>query len=65
VDRFTVLVQAVRAAARRNLAVAARAGEVVTRYERKRDEYLAYAVAHGDDSEEISGWCWSTGKEES
>jgi xylulose-5-phosphate/fructose-6-phosphate phosphoketolase len=58
VDRYHVLMQAVRAGAPRNPAVAARADEVVHRFERKLAEHRAYVAEHGEDPEEIAAWTW-------
>jgi xylulose-5-phosphate/fructose-6-phosphate phosphoketolase len=55
VDRFHVLVQAVRAASPGNRAVAA-ADATVARYERKLADARAYAEAHGVDPPEIADW---------
>lgn len=62
VDRYRVLQQAVRAATKRNPAVAAAANDVIDRFERKRAEALAFAEAHGEDPEDIAGWQWSDGE---
>jgi xylulose-5-phosphate/fructose-6-phosphate phosphoketolase len=58
VDRYHVLMQAVRAGASRNPAVAAKAAGVVHRYERKLAEHRAYVAEHGEDPEEITEWTW-------
>lgn len=49
VDRYHVLMQAVRAGAPRNPVVAAKADGVVHRYERKLAEHRAYVAEHGED----------------
>jgi xylulose-5-phosphate/fructose-6-phosphate phosphoketolase len=59
VDRYRVAIQAVRAAAPRNPAVAAKAEGVIGRYERKLAECRTYAEKHGEDADEITGWAWS------
>jgi xylulose-5-phosphate/fructose-6-phosphate phosphoketolase len=56
VDRFHVACQAVRAAASRNPAVAAKADAVVDGYKRRLAAARAYAEEHGDDPEDISDW---------
>jgi xylulose-5-phosphate/fructose-6-phosphate phosphoketolase len=58
VDRYHVLMQAVRAGAPRNPAVAAKADGVVHRYERKLAEHRAYVAERGEDPEEIAEWTW-------
>jgi xylulose-5-phosphate/fructose-6-phosphate phosphoketolase len=59
VDRYTVAVQAVRAAAARDPAVAAKADAVLARYEQKLARCRDYAEEHGEDPEEITGWKWT------
>jgi xylulose-5-phosphate/fructose-6-phosphate phosphoketolase len=58
VDRYHVLMQAVRAGAPRNPAVAAKADGAIHRFERKLAEHQAYVAAHGEDPEEIAEWTW-------
>jgi xylulose-5-phosphate/fructose-6-phosphate phosphoketolase len=62
VDRYHVLIQAVRAAAPHNCAVAATADAIVARYERKLADARAHAEAHGVDPPEIADWTWSDGE---
>jgi xylulose-5-phosphate/fructose-6-phosphate phosphoketolase len=62
VDRYRVLIQAVRAASPGNRVVAEAADEVVARYERKLADAQAYAEAHGVDPPEIADWSWSDGE---
>jgi xylulose-5-phosphate/fructose-6-phosphate phosphoketolase len=59
VDRYHVLIQAVRAGARTNPAVAAKGDVVIQRYERKLAEHRAYVEAHGEDPREITAWTWT------
>jgi xylulose-5-phosphate/fructose-6-phosphate phosphoketolase len=59
VDRYHVLMQAVRAGAPGNPAVAAKADEAIHRYERKLAEHQAHVGVHGEDPEEIAAWTWS------
>ena len=54
VDRFHVLIQAVRAASPINRAVATEAEAIVARYERKLADARSYAEAHGVDPPEIT-----------
>jgi xylulose-5-phosphate/fructose-6-phosphate phosphoketolase len=58
VDRYHVLMQAVRAGAPGNPAVAAKADRVLGRYERKLAEHRAYVIEHGEDPREIAEWTW-------
>jgi xylulose-5-phosphate/fructose-6-phosphate phosphoketolase len=51
--------QAVRAAAPRNAAVAGKADELLGRYERKLAEHRAYVRRRGEDPEDITGWTWT------
>ena len=62
VDRFHVLIQAVRAASPINRAVAAEAEAIVARYERELADARSYAVAHGVGPPEITDWSWSNGE---
>jgi xylulose-5-phosphate/fructose-6-phosphate phosphoketolase len=62
IDRYHVLIQAVRAAASLNRAVAAGADALIARYERKLADARAYAEAHGVDPPEIADWTWSDGE---
>jgi xylulose-5-phosphate/fructose-6-phosphate phosphoketolase len=62
VDRFHVLIQAVRAASPINRAVAAKAEAIVARYERKLADDRSYLEAHGVGPPEITDWSWSDGE---
>jgi xylulose-5-phosphate/fructose-6-phosphate phosphoketolase len=59
VDRYTVMIQAVRAAAEHDPTVAIQADKIAGRAERKRAELLAYAEQRGEDAEDITAWVWS------
>jgi xylulose-5-phosphate/fructose-6-phosphate phosphoketolase len=59
VDRYHVLVQAVRAAAPGNPAVAAKADRLIDRYEGKLAAARAFAEEHGEDPPEITAWAWT------
>jgi xylulose-5-phosphate/fructose-6-phosphate phosphoketolase len=58
VDRYHVLMQAVRAGVSGNPVVVAKADGVVDRYERKLAEHQAYVTEHGEDPKEIVEWTW-------
>ena len=58
VDRYHVLMQAVRAAAPGNPAVAAKADGVIRRAERKLADHEVYVREHGEDPEELAAWTW-------
>jgi xylulose-5-phosphate/fructose-6-phosphate phosphoketolase len=62
VDRYHVIIQAVRAASAFNPSVAAEAGAIVARYERKLADARSFAEAHGVDPPEIADWSWSDGE---
>jgi len=62
IDRFHVLIQAVRAASPFNRAVESAADELVARCERKLADARAYAEAHGVDPPEIADWSWTDGE---
>jgi xylulose-5-phosphate/fructose-6-phosphate phosphoketolase len=59
VDRYHVLMQAVRAGAARNPAVLAKADGTLRGAERRLAEHRVYVEDHGQDPEEIAEWQWS------
>ncbi len=58
-DRYHVVIQAVRAAAPLNPAIAAQAEDIATRYQQKLADHRAYIEANGTDPDEIREWTWS------
>jgi xylulose-5-phosphate/fructose-6-phosphate phosphoketolase len=58
-SRYHVVIQAAETLARRHPAVAARAEEIVRRYEGRLREHRGYIEERGVDPPEIEGWSWS------
>ena len=57
-SRYHVLMQAVRAAAPSNPAVARVADDIVARYQQKLADHRAYIEVNGADPAEITDWTW-------
>ncbi len=58
-DRYHLAMQAIRLAAPANARVAARASELVHRYEYVLGDFRIYIEAHGQDPDDITSWRWS------
>jgi len=58
-SRYDLIIQAIRLAAPRNNKVAAKANELVSRYEYALKEHHEYILKNGKDPAEISEWSWS------
>jgi xylulose-5-phosphate/fructose-6-phosphate phosphoketolase len=58
-SRYHLIIQAIRLAASFNQKVAARASELVSRYEYSLKEHSEYIQEYGKDPAEISEWTWS------
>jgi xylulose-5-phosphate/fructose-6-phosphate phosphoketolase len=58
-DRYHLAMQAIRLAAPANARVAARASELVHRYEYVLGDFHIYIEAHGQDPDDIRNWRWS------
>ncbi len=58
-SRYHVVMQAVRAVADFNGAVAAQADAIVSRYQEKLAEHNHYIRTHGEDMPEIANWKWT------
>ena len=58
VSRYQVLIQALRAAAQFNTAIASSADQVIQKYENKLRQHKQYIQIHGVDPAEITDWRW-------
>lgn len=59
VDRYTVAMQAARAVTEQNPAVSEKAAETIDQLREAQQRHLAFAEAHGEDTEELTGWTWT------
>ncbi len=57
-SRYHIVIQAAQKMARRNPAVAARAEELVRKYEARLAAHREFICAHGIDPPEITDWRW-------
>lgn len=58
-NRYHLVIQTAQKMAARNPKVAARAEELVARYERKFADHSLFIQAEGTDPPEIANWAWS------
>lgn len=59
-SRYHLVIQAAQKLAARNPGVAAKAEELVVRYERKIADHHRFIREHGFDPPEITGWVWGS-----
>ncbi len=58
IDRYHLIMQAIRHSAKHNPKVAAKANELIAHYEYELIRHRKYILKYGTDPEEISNWQW-------